>query len=130
MAEFLTDAWFEMVTKQTNEFGDLNLTPAMQNIHLNVQVNDANCDTGLCLKHGEIHKGIDESAETTVVLPLQLLVSIIKKMDTGMAMQAFIEGDIKVLGDMSQLMALRMARVSDEQKELLTGILLKTNLVG
>ncbi|PIE48002.1 MAG: SCP-2 sterol transfer family protein [Gammaproteobacteria bacterium] len=129
MAEFLTDAWFEMVTKQTKEFGDLNLTPAMQNIHLNVQVSDANCETSLCFKNGEIHKGIDETAETTVVLPLQLLVSMIKKMDTNMAMKAFIEGDIKVLGDMSQLMALRMARVSDEQKALLAKILLKTNLV-
>lgn len=128
MAEFLTDAWFKMVESETNNAGELNLTPAMQKIHLNIELTDESATTGLYLKEGRIHKGNDESAETTVQLPLAMLISVVQDMDTSSALQAFIDGDIRVNGDMSQLMALRMARVSDEQKALFAKILLNTSL--
>ena len=118
MAVFLTDAWFEQVTKLGNEAGELNLPPALANMVINLKVSDAEQDIDASYADGLLHKGLNDKATTTLLLDRDTLQSIITDFDMNQIMGAFMSGKIRVEGDMSQLMALQTARPSTEQKEL------------
>ncbi len=118
MAVFLTDAWFEQVEQLGSEAGELNLPPAMANMVINLKVADAEQDIEANYADGLLHKGLNDSATTTLLLDRATLQSIITDFDMNEIMGAFMSGKIRVEGDMSQLMALQTARPSTEQKEL------------
>ena len=118
MAVFLTDAWFEQVSQLGNEAGELNLPPALANMIINLKVSDAEQDIEASFSDGLLHKGLNDSATTTLLLDRDTLQSIITDFDMNEIMGAFMGGKIRVEGNMSQLMALQTARVSTEQKEL------------
>lgn len=118
MAVFLTDAWFDEVSQLGNEAGELNLPPALANMVINLKVSDAEQDIEANFSDGLLHKGLNDSATTTLLLDRNTLQSIITDFDMNEIMGAFMGGKIRVEGDMSQLMALQTARPSTEQKEL------------
>lgn len=118
MAVFLTDEWFAQVEQLSNEAGELNLPPSLANMALNMKLTDVEQGNELSLQKGRLHKGLAADAPTTVVLEKQLLLSLLTKFDVNQAMEAFMNGKIRVEGDMSQLMALQSAKPSDEQKQL------------
>lgn len=118
MAVFLTDAWFDEVSQLGNEAGELNLPPALANMVINLKVSDAERDIEANFSDGLLHKGLNDSATTTLLLDRNTLQSIITDFDMNEIMGAFMGGKIRVEGDMSQLMALQTARPSTEQKEL------------
>lgn len=122
MAVFLTDAWFEQVEQLGNEAGELNLPPALANMVINLKVSDAEQDIEASFSDGLLHKGLNDSATTTLLLDRDILQSIITDFDMNEIMGAFMGGKIRVEGDMSQLMALQTARPSTEQKELFKNI--------
>ncbi|NRD70856.1 SCP-2 sterol transfer family protein [Psychrobacter okhotskensis] len=118
MAVFLTDAWFDDVEKLGSEAGELNLPPALANMIINLKVSDTDKDIEANFADGLLHRGLNDSATTTLLLDRSILQSIITDFDTNEIMGAFMSGKIRVEGDMSQLMAVQTARPSAEQKEL------------
>ncbi len=118
MAVFLTDAWFAQAEQFGNEAGDLNLPPSLANMVINLKVTDEGQDIEANFADGLLHKGLNDQAQTTLLLDRNTLQSIITDFDMNEVMGAFMGGKIRVEGDMSQLMALQTARPSPEQKEL------------
>ncbi|MCF9034029.1 SCP2 sterol-binding domain-containing protein [Acinetobacter nectaris] len=127
MPAFLTDAWFSKVDELTEQAGNLNLSPALQNLAINLIVNDGAVEnTELSLASGKFKKGLAENAKTTLNMDSNTLRRVFLEFDMTAAMQAFMTGKIKVQGDMSQLMALQTAKPSPEQKSLFKEILKHT----
>ncbi len=85
-------------------------------------------ETRLYLFEGYLHKGEHPEAQTSVQLNQSLMRSLLASLEMDDVMHAFINGDILVSGDMSQLMALRMAKVTEEQKTLFRNILERSKL--
>lgn len=124
MALFLTPEWFAEVSKLTQEAGDLNLSPSVQNLTLNLKVSDTPAGEVLASFYdGNIHQGLKEGAMTTLNLDADTLKAVFFEQDMNRAMEAFMSGKIKVEGDMGQLMAVQTATVSQEQKQLFKKIL-------
>ncbi len=122
MAVFLTDSWFEEVESFGKEAGDLNLPPALANMIINLKIADNGETIEANFTDGLIHKGLNDDATTTLLLDREILQSIITDFDTNQIMGAFMNGKIRVEGDMSKLMAVQTARPSTEQKTLYTRI--------
>ncbi|WP_230656715.1 SCP2 sterol-binding domain-containing protein [Psychrobacter sp. I-STPA10] len=123
MAVFLTDEWFSEVERLGEEAGDLNLPPALANMSMNLKVTDAEGgDVQAYLSEGKLKKG-ETNAPTTLSLNKEALKDLVFDFDMNKAMQAFMSGNIRVEGDMSQLMTLQSARPSDEQKQLFENIM-------
>ncbi|WP_227430819.1 SCP2 sterol-binding domain-containing protein [Psychrobacter sp. I-STPA6b] len=117
MAVFLTDEWFEQVEQLNQEAGDLNLPPSLASMVMNLKVTNQGEEIEAYLEEGKLKKG-KASASTTVTLTESALKDLAFNFDMNKAMQAFMSGDIRVDGDMSQLMALQSAKPSEEQKSL------------
>ncbi|CAM2808604.1 SCP2 sterol-binding domain-containing protein [Acinetobacter celticus] len=126
MPAFLTDDWFSNVETLTAQAGDLNLSPALANLAINLVVADASGNTELSLEGGAIKKGLSSNAKTTLNMDGETLRKVFLEFDMAAAMQAFMTGKIKVQGDMSQLMALQTAKPSQEQKDLFKKVLEQT----
>ncbi len=126
MPAFLTDDWFSNVETLTAQAGDLNLSPALANLAINLVVADASGNTELSLEGGAIKKGLSSNAKTTLNMDGETLRKVFLEFDMAAAMQAFMTGKIKVQGDMSQLMALQTAKPSQEQKNLFKKVLEQT----
>ena len=126
MPAFLTDDWFSNVETLTAQAGDLNLSPALANLAINLVVVDASGNTELSLEGGAIKKGLSSNAKTTLNMDGETLRKVFLEFDMAAAMQAFMTGKIKVQGDMSQLMALQTAKPSQEQKDLFKKVLEQT----
>lgn len=122
MAVLLTDAWFDEVEKLGTEAGELNLPPTLANMVINLKVSDAGKDIEANFANGLIHRGLNDTANTTLLLDRDTLQSMVTDFDMNQIMGAFMSGKIRVDGDMSQLMALQTARPSTEQKELFSRI--------
>lgn len=122
MAVFLTDSWFEEVESFGKQAGDLNLPPALANMIINLKIADNAETIEANFTDGLIHKGLNDDATTTLLLDREILQSIITDFDTNQIMGAFMNGKIRVEGDMSKLMAVQTARPSTEQKTLYTRI--------
>ncbi len=127
MAVFLTNDWFDTVEKMTQAAGDLNLPPTLANLALNMSVSGgAEGNVDMALDGGKIVKGHSSNAKATLNLDAETLRKVFLEFDMAAAMQAFMSGKIKVLGDMTQLMALQTARPSQEQKDLFKSVLAVT----
>lgn len=118
MAVFLTEAWFEQVEQLGQQAGELNLPPALANMIVNLKVTDSEEGVECNYANGLLNRGLSADATTTLLLDRNTLQSIITDFDMNAVMGAFMGGQIRVEGDMSQLMALQSARPSTEQKEL------------
>lgn len=136
-----SDKWFDMVEKTTAKVGDLNMTPAMKGICLNIIVTPNTEKTEqtelsqqneegheLYLSEGSLYKGQHDNARSTMTTDYATMKTLLAGMDMSKATQAFINGEIRVSGDMSQLMALQMTKVSDEQQLLFKTILENTKV--
>lgn len=129
MAIFLTQAWFDEVTQLTAQAGDLNLPPVIKNLTINLKVTDtADGEVSASFYEGNIHQGLKEGALTTLILDAKTLKAVFLERDMNYAMQAFMEGKIKVEGDMGQLMSIQTATPSAEQKALFKNILAITEV--
>ncbi len=136
-----SNAWFDMV-EQTNNQIELHLPPTIKDICLNIVITDEQSldnehveneqqqreKTKLYLLKGCLYQGLHDDAKTQVAFSYKTLKFLLENMTMDSAMRAFIRGDILVTGDMSQLMALQMAKVTDEQKLLFTTILENTEI--
>lgn len=129
MAKFLTQDWFDQVNQLTQEAGDLNLSPALKNISLNLNVTQPTGETvSAGFYDGTIHQSTKEGALTTLSLDAETLKAVFLDRDMNKAMEAFMAGKIRVDGDMGQLMSLQTVSPSPEQKQLFQDILAVTEV--
>lgn len=128
MAVFLTDEWFAKAEQIAKDTGELNLSPALADMNINLKVTDDQGDVEANYSQGYLHKGFNDNATTTLILDRDTLQSLISGFDVNEVMGAFMSGKIRVEGDMSQLMALQTAKPSSEQKQLFKQVYAMTEM--
>lgn len=128
MAVFLTQAWFDQVQQLTENAGELNLSPTLKNLKINLKIHNApNGDMEASFYDGNIHQNFIDNATTTVSLDAQILRAILLEKNINQAMEAFMSGKIRIEGDMGQLLSLQTVNLSQEQKQLFKNIVQMTD---
>jgi hypothetical protein len=113
--EFLSDEWFTEVRKLMDEAGDLGGGP---DITLNIVVTGGpSGDKELHSSGGVFGEGLVE-APTKLTVPYEVAKKVFIEQDQQAGMQAFMQGQIKVEGDMSKLMAMQTQTPSPAAAEL------------
>jgi hypothetical protein len=114
--EFLSDEWFAEVRKLMDEAGDLSGGP---DITLNIVVTGGpSGDKELHSAGGVFGEGLIDSAPTKLTVPYEVAKKVFIEQDQQAGMQAFMQGQIKVEGDMSKLMAMQTQTPSPAAAEL------------
>lgn len=131
MAQFLSDAWFACVQTLNEKAGDLPLSPAFANAIVNVFVHTADDPSDNCaarLQSGKIQKGLSKDATGCIAVDKGCLCALLQDPDnaTSKALQAFLQGQIRVEGDVSTLLNLHTQKISQEHKQLFKDILANT----
>lgn len=119
--EFLSDEWFDKVEQMVAAAGDLQIPPAMKAVAVNVTITgtgkDGSGERQLFMKDGLFARG-HKVAATTLTLDATLARRIFIDADAAAGVQAFLEGNIKVDGDLAQLVAMQTVEPSEPQKQL------------
>lgn len=117
MNKFLSQSWFDAVATLNQEAGELNLPPTLANLILNAKITGDN-PAELHLNAGKIMQGTNHNAASTISIDEATLGRIIETGDVNIAIEAFMMGQIRIDGDMTQVMALQSTKPSQEQKAL------------
>jgi hypothetical protein len=119
---FLSDAWFDEVEKIVEEAGELEPAPGTADLKLNIVVTGGpDGDREVHLAAGQFGRGLLDDAPTKLLVPMDIARKVFIDEDRQAGMQAFMQGQIKVEGDMSRLMAMQSsanAPVPPERKAL------------
>ena len=116
--EFLSEEWFRKVDELVAAAGDLQIPPAMKAVEVNVTVTSPAGDTEIFMKDGLFSRGHQPGVTTTLTLPLALARKIFLESDAAAGVQAFLEGTIKVDGDLAKVVAMQTVEPSEPQKRL------------
>src|SRR5262245_5894050 len=104
---FLSDAWLDEVKKLAEESGGAGMMP--DSVVLNMVVTGGpEGDRELHVANGAFGTGLID-APTKLIVPFDVAKAMFITGDQQAAMQAFMQGQIKVEGDMSKLMAMQGA---------------------
>jgi hypothetical protein len=118
---FLSDEWFTKVEELVAAAGDLQIPPAMKAVEVNVTVTGSPVGSGevrLAMKDGLFARGHRSDFATTLTLPADLARKIFIDGDTAAGVQAFLDGSIRVAGDLAKLVAMQTVEPSERQKRL------------
>jgi hypothetical protein len=115
--EFLSDEWFTEAKKLADEVGaDAG---GAGDLVLNVTVTGGpSGDKDIHMKAGQFDAGHVSDAPTKVIVPYDVAKKMFIDGDQQAGMQAFMQGQIKVEGDMSKLMAMQGQQPSEAQQAL------------
>lgn len=116
--EFLSEEWFRKVDELVAAAGDLQIPSAMKAVEVNVTVTSPAGDTEIFMKDGLFSRGHQPGVATTLTLPLDLARKIFLESDAAAGVQAFLEGTIKVDGDLAKVVAMQTVEPSEPQKRL------------
>ncbi len=115
--EFLSDDWFveakklaESAGADAGQAGDLTL-----NI---VVTGGPSGDKEIHMANGEFEQGLVDNAPTKLTVPYEVAKAVFIEGNQQVAMQAFMQGQVKVEGDMSKLMAMQTQQPSAGQADL------------
>jgi len=109
--EFLSDEWFAEAKKIADEAG----ADAGQagDLTLNIVVTGGpSGDKEIHMANGEFAQGLVDGAPTKMTVPYEVAKSVFIEGNQQAGMQAFMQGQIKVEGDMSKLMAMQTQQPS------------------
>ena len=118
---FLSDEWFTKVEALVAAAGDLKIPSAMKAVEVNVTVTGSAAGPGevrLAMKEGLFTRGHRSDFATTLTLSADLARKIFIDGDTAAGVQAFLDGSIKVDGDLAKLVAMQTVEPSEPQKRL------------
>jgi len=119
---FLSDEWFTKVEELVVAAGDLQIPPAMKVVEVNVTVTGSPAagpaEVRLAMKEGLFTRGHRPDFATTLTLSADLARKIFIDGDTAAGVQAFLDGSIKVDGDLARLVAMQTVEPSEPQKRL------------
>jgi hypothetical protein len=116
--EFLSDAWFDKVDELVAQAGDLQIPEAMKQAEVNVTVTSEQGDTQLHMKDGLFYRGHQPSMTTRLTLSAELARRIFVDGDVSAGVQGFLEGQIKVDGDLASVVKLQTTLPSEPQQRL------------
>src|ERR1044072_6304165 len=105
---FLSDAWFDAVEALRDE------APAAPEEVADIAVNmvvtgGPDGDRGLHFADGRFDRGLVAGAPTTVTVPHRVARAMLVDLDPNAAITAFMNGEIRVEGDITRLMALQQS---------------------
>lgn len=115
---FLSSEWFDKVDELIARAGELHIPAEMKAVEVNVTVTSSGGDVHLFMKDGLFRRGHEPGVTTTLTLDAALARRIFIDADVAAGVQAFLEGDIKVDGDLAKLVAMQTVEPSDAQKRL------------
>jgi len=115
---FLSDEWFAEVDKLIADAGDLQIPEPMRTAEVNIIVTSAKGDTKLYMKDGLFKRGHEPSYTTSLTLSEEIARKIFVDGDTAAGVQAFLEGNITVEGDLAKVVAMQTVEPSEPQKRL------------
>ncbi|MGH7860276.1 MAG: SCP2 sterol-binding domain-containing protein [Candidatus Binatia bacterium] len=116
--EFLSDEWFAEAKKIRDEVSPPAPTGPAADLTLNIVVTGGpSGDKEIHIKAGEFGEGLVE-APTKLTVPYEVAKKTFIERDQQAGMQAFMQGQIKVEGDMSKLMAMQTVQPSAEEQEV------------
>ncbi|MEP6861021.1 MAG: SCP-2 sterol transfer family protein [Deltaproteobacteria bacterium] len=122
MTAFLSDPWFDEVAKLMASAGDLNLPAPMRNVKVNVTIKRAQASAGgdvpAFVEDGVVARGHRDGADATITLDEALARKLFVEADAAAGVQAFLEGQLVVEGDLAKVVAMQTAEPSAEQKAL------------
>jgi hypothetical protein len=115
--EFLSDEWFAEAKKIADEAGaDAG---GAGDLTLNIVVTGGpSGDKEIHMANGEFAAGLVDGAPTKMTVPYEVAKSVFIEGNQQAGMQAFMQGQIKVEGDMSKLMAMQTQQPSAAQATL------------
>jgi putative sterol carrier protein len=121
---FLSDEWMEAAKAVREEYADQVSPPAhairMNQVVTDVPFGDGTINTYLDTSGGEavMELGELDTPDLTVTTDYATAKAITVDGDAQVAMQAFMQGKVKVQGDMSKLMLLQQAPADPVQTEI------------
>jgi hypothetical protein len=119
MTAFLSEPWFDEVAKLMASAGDLKLPAPMRNVKVNVTIKRAaGGDVPAFVEDGVVARGHRAGADATITLDEALARKLFVEADAAAGVQAFLEGQLTVEGDLAKVVAMQTAEPSAEQKAL------------
>lgn len=115
---FLSEEWFAKVDELIAQAGDLKIPDAMRTAEVNITVTSPKGDTPLHMKEGLFVRGHEPSFTTSLKLSEEIARKIFVDGDTAAGVQAFLEGNITVEGDLAKVVAMQTVEPSEPQKQL------------
>lgn len=117
--EFLSDEWFAEAKKIRDEVSPPAPSGPAADLTLNIVVTGGpSGDKEIHIKAGEFGEGLIGDAPTKLTVPYEVAKKTFIERDQQAGMQAFMQGQIKVEGDMSKLMAMQTVQPSAEEQEV------------
>jgi hypothetical protein len=116
--EFLSDEWFDKVDELIARAGDLQIPQAMKDAEVNVTVVSERGETQLHMKDGLFFRGHQASMPTRLTLSADLARKIFVDGDVTAGVQGFLEGQIRVEGDLAAVVKLQTTMPSEPQQRL------------
>lgn len=116
--QFLSDEWFDKVDELIARAGDLEIPEAMKQAEVNVTVVSERGETELHMKDGLFYRGHQPSMPTRLTLGAELARRIFVDGDVTAGVQGFLEGQIKVEGDLAAVVKLQTTMPSEPQQRL------------
>lgn len=121
--EFLSDEWFVEAKKIRDEVNPPAPTGPAADMKINIVVTGGPAgDKEIHSAGGEFGEGLIDDAPTKLTVPYEVAKKVFIERDQQAGMQAFMQGQIKVEGDMSKLMAMQTVQPSAEEQEILKRI--------
>jgi ribosomal protein S4E len=115
---FLSDEWFAEVDKLIAAAGDLKIPDAMKSAKVNITVTAAGGNKQLAMRDGMFTQGHDPSFTTSLTVGEEIARKIFVDGDAAAGVQAFLEGNIQVEGDLATVVAMQTVEPSEPQKKL------------
>jgi len=115
---FLSDDWFTAAKAIRDEAGDIG-PPGGNEITLNVTVVEGPMgDTEMHLANGVFDRGHVDDAPTKATVPYDVARALFVDGNPQAAMQAFMNGQLRIEGDISKIMAVQGAAMSPSPEQL------------
>jgi len=112
---FLSDGWFDAAENIRAEFNP-PVPPVLQDLVINLVVTGGpDGDIEARMAAGRFEKGLAADAPTKLSVPYDVARKMFIENDQNASMQAFMNGTIKVEGDMTKLMMMQAAGPPSEE---------------
>ena len=115
---FLSDDWFTAAKAIRDEAGDVG-PPGGNEITLNVTVVEGPMgDMEMHLANGVFDRGHVDDAPTKATVPYEVARQLFVDGNPQAAMQAFMNGQLRIEGDISKIMAVQGAAMSPSPEQM------------
>jgi hypothetical protein len=108
MPAFLSEEWFEKAKEIRDSVGEVEPPAAMKDVVINIVVTGGpEGDKEVHMNSGNFDVGLVDDAPTKLTVPYDVARKVFIEGDQQAAMQAFMQGQVKVEGDMTKIMAMQ-----------------------